>query len=83
LSPCSKDVLPAVIDRLLTPTAVRRTAQGWVVTSRRPWEDGAGCLPDASRAIVGTGAGFDLLSVDEALDLADDVGAARIIAHTD
>jgi hypothetical protein len=31
-------------------------------------------LPDASRTIVGTGAGFDLLSVDEALDLADDVG---------
>lgn len=39
-------------------------------------------LPDASRTIVGTGAGFDLLPVDEALDLADDVGAARIIFHT-
>ena len=36
-------------------------------------------LPDASRTIVGTGAGFDLLSLDEALDLADTVGAARII----
>ena len=33
-------------------------------------------LPDASRTIVGTGAGFDVLSVDEALDLADDVGTA-------
>ena len=39
-------------------------------------------LPDASRTIVGTGAGFDLLAVDEALDLADDVGAARIIVGT-
>jgi hypothetical protein len=38
-------------------------------------------LPDASRTIVGTGAGFDLLPVDEALDLADDVGAARIIVR--
>jgi hypothetical protein len=36
-------------------------------------------LPDASRTIVGTGAGFDLLSIDEALDLAYDVGTARII----
>lgn len=33
-------------------------------------------LPDASRTIVGTGTGFDLLPVDEAFDLADDVGTA-------
>jgi len=39
-------------------------------------------LPVASRTIVGTGAGFDLLPVDEALDLADDVGTARIIVRT-
>jgi hypothetical protein len=39
-------------------------------------------LPDASRTIVGTGAGFGLLSMDEALDLADDVGMARIIIGT-
>ena len=36
-------------------------------------------LPDASRTIVRTGAGFDLLPVDEALDLADTVGTAGII----
>jgi len=29
-----------------------------------------------SRTIVGTGAGFDLLPMDKALDLADDVDAA-------
>lgn len=39
-------------------------------------------LPDASRRIVGTGANFDLLPLDEALDLADDVGTSRIIVHT-
>jgi len=33
-------------------------------------------LPDTSRTIVGTGASFDLLSVDEALDVAGDVGTA-------
>jgi hypothetical protein len=31
---------------------------------------------------AGTDAGFDLLPVDEARDLAYDVGAARIIVHT-
>ena len=41
-----------------------------------------GRLPDASRRIVGTGADFDLLPMDEALDLADDVGTSRIIVHT-
>lgn len=40
-----------------------------------------GRLPDASRRIVGTGAIFDLLPVDEALDLADNVGTSRIIVH--
>jgi hypothetical protein len=36
-------------------------------------------LPDTSRTILGTGAGFDFLPVDEAFDLADTVGTARII----
>ena len=40
-----------------------------------------GRLPDASRRIVGTGADFDLLRVDEALDLADDIGTGQISVH--
>jgi hypothetical protein len=36
-------------------------------------------LPDASRRIVRTGAGVDLLPADEARNLAYDVDAARII----
>jgi hypothetical protein len=53
----------------------RRSSPPDVRQTPAPW-------PDASRTIVGTGAGLDLLPVDEALDLADDVGAARIIFHT-
>jgi hypothetical protein len=41
-----------------------------------------GRLPDASRRIVGNRADFNLLPMDEALDLADDVSTSRIIVHT-